>query len=75
MGRLSGGPSGSRRCLVPAWGLLDPVGFAKPAAPLRSCPMYIVLSKVPRKTNRGKTNKLRAKMKRKQVKRLKRMIT
>lgn len=37
--------------------------------------MYIVLSKQPRKTNRGKTNRLRAKLKRKQVKRLKRMIT
>ena len=37
--------------------------------------MYIVLSKKPRKTNRTKTNRLRAKFKRKQVKRLKRMIT
>jgi hypothetical protein len=36
--------------------------------------MYITLSKQPRKTNRGKTNRLRAKLKRKQVKRLGRMI-
>ncbi len=37
--------------------------------------MYINLSKKPRKTNRTKTARLRAKLKRKQVKRLKRMIT
>lgn len=37
--------------------------------------MYIVLSKKPRKTNRKKTNRLRAKLNRKQVKRLARMIT
>jgi hypothetical protein len=35
--------------------------------------MYIVLSKEPRKTNRGKSNRFRAKLKRKQVRRLKRM--
>jgi hypothetical protein len=37
--------------------------------------MYIVLSKQPRKTNRRKSARYRAKMKRKQVKRLARMIT
>jgi hypothetical protein len=37
--------------------------------------MYIVLSNQPRKTNRRKTARLRAKFKRKQVKRLARMIT
>jgi hypothetical protein len=37
--------------------------------------MYIVLSKKPRKTKRGKTNRFRAKLKRKQTKRLARMIT
>jgi hypothetical protein len=35
--------------------------------------MYIVLSKEPRKNDRGRSNRFRAKMKRKQVKRLKRM--
>jgi hypothetical protein len=38
-------------------------------------PMYINLSKKPRKTNRTKTARYRAKLKRKQIKRLKRMIT
>jgi len=37
--------------------------------------MYIVLSKQPRKTKRGKTNRYRAKLKRKQTKRVGRMIT
>ncbi len=37
--------------------------------------MYITLSKKPRKTNRKKSARYRAKLKRKQVKRLKRMIT
>lgn len=36
--------------------------------------MYITLSKQPRKTKRGKTNRLRAKLNRKQVKRIGRMI-
>ena len=36
--------------------------------------MYINLSKKSRKTNRSRTNRLRAKLKRKQVKRLARMI-
>ena len=36
--------------------------------------MYITLSKKPRKTNRAKTNRLRAKLNRKQVKRVARMI-
>jgi hypothetical protein len=35
--------------------------------------MYITLSKKPRKTNRNKTNRMRAKFNRKQVKRLARM--
>ena len=37
--------------------------------------MYIALSKKPRKTNRKRTNKLRAKLHRKQVKRVRRMVT
>jgi len=37
--------------------------------------MFINLSKKPRKTNRTKTARYRAKLKRKQIKRLKRMIT
>jgi hypothetical protein len=37
--------------------------------------MYIVLSKKPRKTNRSKTNRFRAKLARKQAKRLARMVT
>ena len=37
--------------------------------------MYITLSKKPRKTNRTKTKRYRAKLARKQVKRVKRMIT
>ena len=37
--------------------------------------MYITLSKQPRKTKRGKTARFRAKLKRKQTKRVKRMIT
>ncbi len=36
--------------------------------------MYIVLSKQPRKTNRSRTNRLRAKFKRKQAKRVARMV-
>ncbi len=36
--------------------------------------MYIVLSKQPRKTNRSRTNRLRAKLKRKQQKRVARMV-
>ncbi len=35
--------------------------------------MYIVLSKQPRKTNRSRSNRFRAKVKRKQIKRLARM--
>ena len=37
--------------------------------------MYITLSKKPRKTNRNKTARYRAKLKRKQLKRVRRMIT
>ena len=37
--------------------------------------MYINLSKKPRKTNRTKTARYRAKLKRKQLKRVRRMIT
>ena len=37
--------------------------------------MYIVLSKKPRKTNRSRTNRLRAKFKAKQAKRVARMVT
>ena len=36
--------------------------------------MYIVLSKQPRKTNRSRTNRLHAKLKRKQAKRVARMV-
>ena len=37
--------------------------------------MYIVLSKKPRKTNRSRTNRLRAKLKAKQTRRVARMVT
>ena len=53
-----------------------PSHITKPAPfPVPRTQMYINLSKKPRKTNRNKTARFRAKLKRKQVKRLKRMIT
>ena len=52
-----------------------PICFAASSAFAAGNHMYITLSKQPRKTKRGKTARFRAKLKRKQTKRVKRMIT